>query len=333
MTVPVTDRGARDRRAPRLGAAWARSSERPLELARARADRRSPSSAAGLVLAWILAGSIARPVEKLRAAAGRLGRGDLDARVEPEGPREIDELGRSFNRMAGELSSNLAAQRDFVANASHQLRTPLTGIKLRLEAIRAEGGAAAERGDEGRGRARPAERARRRPARARAGGRPTRRARRERRPGRGRRGPRAGAGPSRPPSAGHELRVADGAGGRAWAAPGGRRPHPRQPDRERDPLLAARLAGRRRGSKATATARARRLRHGPRHPAGGARARLRALLPRRRRAAIGPGHGPRARDRGRARRALERTGRAPRRPGHARAGQLPGAGYRLLTHA
>jgi two-component system, OmpR family, sensor kinase len=99
---------------------------------------------AGLVLAWILAGSIARPVEKLRAAAGRLGRGDLDARVEPEGPQEIDELGRSFNRMAGELSSNLAAQRDFVANASHQLRTPLTGMKLRLEAIRTEGGAAAE---------------------------------------------------------------------------------------------------------------------------------------------------------------------------------------------
>jgi two-component system, OmpR family, sensor kinase len=100
--------------------------------------------AAGLVLAWILAGSIAGPVEKLRAAAGRLGRGDLDARVEPEGPQEIDELGRSFNRMAGALSSNLNAQRDFVANASHQLRTPLTGIKLRLEAIRGEGGRAAE---------------------------------------------------------------------------------------------------------------------------------------------------------------------------------------------
>ena len=99
---------------------------------------------AGLVLAWILAGSMARPVEKLRAAAGRLGRGDLDARVEPEGPQEIDELGRSFNRMAGELSANLNAQRDFVANASHQLRTPLTGIKLRLEAIRAEGGTVAE---------------------------------------------------------------------------------------------------------------------------------------------------------------------------------------------
>ena len=99
---------------------------------------------AGLVLAWILAGSIAGPVEKLRSAAGRLGRGDLDARVDPEGPQELDELGQTFNRMAGALSSNLNAQRDFVANASHQLRTPLTGIKLRLEAIRSEGGPAAE---------------------------------------------------------------------------------------------------------------------------------------------------------------------------------------------
>ena len=47
-----------------------------------------------LLGAWILAGSIARPVEKLRSAAGRLGRGELDARVEPEGPQEIDELSR-----------------------------------------------------------------------------------------------------------------------------------------------------------------------------------------------------------------------------------------------
>lgn len=100
--------------------------------------------AAGLALAWLLAGSMARPVEKLGAAAGRLGRGDLEARVEPEGPREIDSVGRSFNRMADALAANLAAQQDFVANASHQLRTPLTGIKLRLEAIRGEGGAAAE---------------------------------------------------------------------------------------------------------------------------------------------------------------------------------------------
>ncbi|HWB56365.1 MAG TPA: histidine kinase dimerization/phospho-acceptor domain-containing protein, partial [Gaiellaceae bacterium] len=98
----------------------------------------------GLGLAWILAGSIARPLEKLGAAAARLGQGDLDSRVEPEGPREMDAVGRSFNRMADALSANLSAQRDFVANASHQLRTPLTGIKLRLEAIQARGGSTAE---------------------------------------------------------------------------------------------------------------------------------------------------------------------------------------------
>jgi signal transduction histidine kinase len=143
VTVPVTDRGeviGAVRVSAPLGQvdASVRSSWLALGLIGAAVV------GAGLVLAWILAGSLARPVEKLRAAAGRLGRGELGARVEPEGPREIDELGRSFNRMATELEGNLEAQRDFVANASHQLRTPLTGIKLRLETIRAEGGTAAE---------------------------------------------------------------------------------------------------------------------------------------------------------------------------------------------
>jgi len=96
--------------------------------------------AAGLALAWFLAGSVARPVERLELAAERLGAGDLEQRVEPDGPRELSSLGRSFNRMARALAANIAAQRDFVANASHQLRTPLTGIKLRLEAIRGCGG-------------------------------------------------------------------------------------------------------------------------------------------------------------------------------------------------
>ncbi len=170
---------------------------------------------AGLVLAWILAGSVARPVEKLRAAAGRVGRGDLDARVEPEGPQEIDELGRSFNRMAGELSSNLAAQRDFVANASHQLRTPLTGIKLRLEAIRGQGGGAADEAAKAeaeldrlsalvddllalaRAASRPGDSRERRPRRGRARGRPAlggARGHGRARALRGRRGRRAGLG-------------------------------------------------------------------------------------------------------------------------------------------
>jgi signal transduction histidine kinase len=98
----------------------------------------------GLALAWLLAAGLSRPVRRVAEAAARLGQGDLEARAPTRGPEEIAQLARSFNRMADALSANLSAQRDFLANASHQLRTPLTGLRLRLEAIEHEGGLAAE---------------------------------------------------------------------------------------------------------------------------------------------------------------------------------------------
>jgi signal transduction histidine kinase len=105
---------------------------------------------AGLGLAWLMAAALARPVRRLSDVATALGRGALDARAPLEGPAEVATLAESFNRMAAALSANLAAQRDFLANASHQLRTPLTGLQLRLEAIEQEGGFAGEQATKAR---------------------------------------------------------------------------------------------------------------------------------------------------------------------------------------
>ncbi|MEA2386582.1 MAG: hypothetical protein QOJ22_756 [Thermoleophilaceae bacterium] len=88
----------------------------------------------GLGVAWFLAGGLARPLAALADTARRVGRGDLAARAEPTGSREHREVAHEFNEMAERLGDALAAQRDFAGNASHQLRTPLTGLKLRLEA-------------------------------------------------------------------------------------------------------------------------------------------------------------------------------------------------------
>ena len=88
----------------------------------------------GLAVAWFVAGSLARPLGQLASTARRVGSGDLEARGAVEGSAEQQEVARAFNTMADRLTHALEAQREFVANASHQLRTPLTGLRLRLEA-------------------------------------------------------------------------------------------------------------------------------------------------------------------------------------------------------
>jgi signal transduction histidine kinase len=82
-----------------------------------------------------LGASIARRLDRLSAASAELAAGDLAVRAPERGPRELAELGRSFNDMAANLERLFDARRELVTAASHDLRTPVASITAMLEAI------------------------------------------------------------------------------------------------------------------------------------------------------------------------------------------------------
>ncbi len=91
-----------------------------------------------LIVSWLLgrrqARALTRPLEDLVRVAERLGDGDFGVRTVPVGMTEIDSVNLSINRTAVRLGELLDRERTYTADASHQLRTPLTGLRFQLEA-------------------------------------------------------------------------------------------------------------------------------------------------------------------------------------------------------
>lgn len=91
----------------------------------------------GSVLAWLMAGRVLRPVRDTTEIARRITETDLHERIPSRGRNEIADLAVTFNRMLDRLESAMSAQRSFLADAGHELRTPITIIQGNLDTLSA----------------------------------------------------------------------------------------------------------------------------------------------------------------------------------------------------
>lgn len=84
-------------------------------------------------LATVQARRLTRPLRDVRDAASRLGHGNFDVGVEPSGIAELDDLANALRSTALRLERTLRRERDLTDHASHQLRTPIAGLRLAVE--------------------------------------------------------------------------------------------------------------------------------------------------------------------------------------------------------
>lgn len=86
-----------------------------------------------LVLAWLVSGWVLSPLRLLAVTARSIGESDLNQRIQVQGKGEIAELATTFNEMMDRLQAAFSTQRNFINDAGHELRTPITIIRGNLE--------------------------------------------------------------------------------------------------------------------------------------------------------------------------------------------------------
>ena len=82
-----------------------------------------------VLLAWLIARSVARPLQRMAGAAEAIAEGEYEQQLPLDGPEEVQRVAESFNSMSAQVAATQQAQRDFVANVSHDLKTPVTSIQ------------------------------------------------------------------------------------------------------------------------------------------------------------------------------------------------------------
>lgn len=88
-----------------------------------------------IILAALISRTIAKPLQRVAYAAADVAKGDYGVHVPVSGPPEVRAVAESFNQMTSEVRTAHSSQRDFLANVSHDLKTPLTSIQGYSQAI------------------------------------------------------------------------------------------------------------------------------------------------------------------------------------------------------